>query len=544
MSPLNFDVSKLPSVEEPWGPGSYTPESLRFNGVPYAPFIKSDKLGKIADWQAIKEEEQPQMKNNGLQKKRDLYHAYGASAAKLFGAETEEKGFSLVEHGAPSSTNKQAVLNGHRKRNQAATKKVPGATAKTQAQALKKKVGPSTNSKKQPVAKNAAKWGNNRWGGNKWGGNKWGNDDAKAKESSITVEEDWVSVAEIEFNKLTKLNLDVARPETLSSEGTIHQHFKKYEGSSPVPLEDTLKQIIEQTTSSDPILKEYASKDTAKVFITDAIIAQLMCTPKASASWDIIVTKKNGKIYFDKRPGTFVLPVNEHLPLTDIKESHINHPTKLEIEDSEVSNAYINGSLARNSVKLSNRSPVTASSAIEKGYKYVKFNLPNGASTEDDSQGSIPIIVRASLDAYTYTASANVAIHSLLQYESDDWKTQFTSSQGNMFVDEVRKNNNKLSQWTTQCLLGGISNMKLGFITRSDPKSNRDHVVAGTMTCAVSTLSQQLKLNLNNGWGIVKSFIDIIEHEGGEEDYRFVIFKTPNSQKIIIYKVPFDAFQF
>lgn len=543
MSPLDFDVSKLPSIEDPWGPGSYTPNSLQFNGVPYAPFIKSDKLGKIADWQSAREDEQLSMKNSNLQKKRDQYHAYGASAAKLFGAETEEKGFSLVENAGSSAGNKQAVLKGNRKRpfqNANTVKKVPGQTAApNQVPTIKKKVGSNPSAKKQPIVKNAARWGNNRWG------NRWNNEDVKLRDASITVDETWTSVAEIEFNKLTKLNLDVGKPEVLSSNGTIHQYLKKYETNTATPLEPSIKTTFNQTTSNDPNVKSYANKGEAKVFITDAIISQLMCAPRSAASWDVIVTKKGGNIFFDKRESTFHIPVNENSPITDVKESDINHPTKLELEDIEVSNAFVDGSLAKNSVNLGGASPISSTAAIPKGYKYVKFELPNGASTDDDSQGSVSILVRVALDAYTYTASSNVAIHSLLQYESNDWRTKFNGgSQGNIFVDEMKKNNNKLSQWTMQSLLGGLNQIKLGFITRENPKSNAAHLVAGTMTSNVDILCQQLKLSINNGWGIVKSFIDIIEHEGGEEDYRFVIFKTPNSQKIIIYKVPFDSFDF
>lgn len=543
MSHLHIDLSQLPSIENPWGPSDSTPESLQFNGVPYAPFIKSDKLGKIADWQSTKEEEQVPLKNNNLQKKRDLYHAYGASAAKLFGAETEEKGFSLVESTTSSSSNKQTVLNGHRKRhfqNQTGKKQNNNGPI-SQVQTSKKKVGTTPPTKKQPITKNAAKWGNVK----KWGNNKWNKEETKSKESSIVIEEDWISVADIEFNKLTKLNLDVPKPETISLDGTIHQYLKKYENTIPTDLEYVLQTQYMQTTSDDPLMKDYAKSGTAKVFITDAIIAQLMCTPRSSASWDVIVTKKNGKIFFDKRENTFTLPVNENSNLAEVKESDINHPSKLELEDIETSNAFIKGSLARNSVKLSERSPISQSSAIPKGYKYVKFDLPNGSSTNDDSQDSIPIIVRVGLDAYTYTASSNVALHTLLQFESNDWRTRFNGgAQGNIFVDEVKKNNNKLSQWATECVLGGVNQMKLGFVTRADPKSNSSHLVVGTMTSNIDILCQQLKLSINNGWGIVKSFIDIIEHEGGEEDYRFVIFKTPNSQKVIIYKVPFDTFDF
>ncbi|GMF08461.1 unnamed protein product [Ambrosiozyma monospora] len=121
--PAPFDLSQLPSIQEPWGPMSTIPESLRFNDVPYAPFSKSDKLGKAADWQQAKEEEQlkqQQQKNQNQKNKRDQYHAYGASAAKSFGAETEEQEFSIVDNSATpvnkQQTTQTTVLRGRKQR--------------------------------------------------------------------------------------------------------------------------------------------------------------------------------------------------------------------------------------------------------------------------------------------------------------------------------------------------------------------------------------------------------------------------------------------
>lgn len=537
MLPFNIDISKLSSVENPWGPSKSTPNSLKFNGVPYAPFIKSDKLGKIADWQSAKEEEQNFKANNNLQRKRDLYHAYGASAAKMFGAEVEEKGFSTVDSNATTSnnSNKQAVLKGGRKlqyQNQQGAKKASDSLS-----SKKKVVSNPSTAKKQPTAQKS------RWNtpAGKWNSSKWNNEEAKTGEASITVDESWKSVAEIEFNRLTKLNLDIPKPETLSTNGKIHQYLKKYESNSVIPLEHSMKIKNNQSSSNDPNLQEYSRQNAAKVFITDEILSQLMCAPKSSASWDVIVTKKDGKIFFDKRENTFEIPINENSPLQDLKESDINSSANALLESVETSDAFVSGSLSKMSVTYDGKSPIVASSAIEKGYKYIKYELPNGASADDD-KGTIPLIVRAHLDAYTATSTQYVSLHSLLQTQSNDWRTKFQGgSQGNIFADEIKKNNNKISQWATQSVIGGVNTMKIGFIARENPKSNANHFVAGTMTFGVSILCQQLNVSINNGWGIVKSFIDIIEHEGGDEDYKFVIFKTPQAQKIIIYKVPLDG---
>lgn len=49
MAPISIAdiVSSLPSGDE-WGPP--TPSESTLDGVPYAPFSKGDKLGRMADW--------------------------------------------------------------------------------------------------------------------------------------------------------------------------------------------------------------------------------------------------------------------------------------------------------------------------------------------------------------------------------------------------------------------------------------------------------------------------------------------------------------
>jgi translation initiation factor 3 subunit D len=51
MAPISLSdiISSLPS-EDSWGPPTSTEMTL--NGVPYAPYSKGDKLGRMADWTA------------------------------------------------------------------------------------------------------------------------------------------------------------------------------------------------------------------------------------------------------------------------------------------------------------------------------------------------------------------------------------------------------------------------------------------------------------------------------------------------------------
>ena len=43
------------------------------------------------------------------------------------------------------------------------------------------------------------------------------------------------------------------------------------------------------------------SEDTSNVYATDAILSTIMCCSRSSNSWDVVVQKIAGKLFFDKR---------------------------------------------------------------------------------------------------------------------------------------------------------------------------------------------------------------------------------------------------
>lgn len=49
------------------------------------------------------------------------------------------------------------------------------------------------------------------------------------------------------------------------------------------------------------------------MFATDSILTTLMCVRSAVYGWDILVTKKDGKLFFDRRAQD-LLTVNETAP--------------------------------------------------------------------------------------------------------------------------------------------------------------------------------------------------------------------------------------
>ncbi|ODV84462.1 hypothetical protein CANARDRAFT_29008 [[Candida] arabinofermentans NRRL YB-2248] len=545
MSPLSFDFSKLSSPESAWGPSSVVPESLGFNDVPYAPFSKSDKLGKTADWQQNKEDElkqQQQQQKNQNQKKRDQYHAYGASAAKLFGAEAEEEQFSLVDNNA-APVSQQTVLKGKKLLNQRQQggKPINGAS------------GSKPQNTRQPFNNNNNNNNNNNQG-NRGGYNNYNNrykKEEKVRDPSVKVGSDWTLVTEIENTKLTKLNLEVSSGSDVTSYGSVNGYVKKFESFKPEILKVLDRAIYNPTTSQDPVIKDLSSENKAKVFVTDSILAQLMCAARSSYSWDIIVTKKkNGSIFFDKRENTDRLEVDENTqnPPCDTPDSEINGATNLSLEATFINHNFIANSLdSQTTYEFTNsKNPFVSQSEISepllsKGYKYKKFELP---SSDPDAE-RLEIIVRTEVDAIIKDQNKFVSINAFNQYNPtpvNDWKTKLNQSRGVIFAEELKKNNNKIAKWTARSILAGVDNMKIGFVSRATPKDNTKHVVVGTVTYTPADLSYQIGLSLGNGWGIVRSLVDIIEAETTDPEYKFVILKDPNAPKIAIYRVPLNTF--
>ena len=52
----------------------------------------------------------------------------------------------------------------------------------------------------------------------------------------------------------------------------------------------------------------------------------------------------------------------------------------------------------------------------------------------------------------------------------------------------------------------------------------------------------QMNLNLNNGWAIVRTFIDMVMRDPAT-DAKYVLVKDPNKPTIRLYQVPRETFE-
>ncbi|CAG8476433.1 4107_t:CDS:10 [Funneliformis caledonium] len=533
---MNEPTFKLPEIidnDSGWGPSpAMLPE--KFRDIPYAPYSKADKLGKIADWSTP---EQKEKESSGRQRAnyrnyRDQYTAYGygVSSAFVYTHAEDEASFSVVDN--RSTAQKKAssyraaggtkgrtgargqasrnLRNGQFQRYGNQNRNSPG--GRTNTTALRRRYGWKDYDKPQ-----------------------------RARDASVKVGPEWKVLEEIEFSRLSKLNLDVDDGEDLSSHGFLYFYDKNYDlvrTKSERLLLPNEKVRFFITTSKDPIIEQLARDNEATVFATDSILSLLMCAPRSVYPWDIVINRIGNKLFFDKRSNGVYDKDNINSPTTlALEATLINHYFALQVvnenekHEFEKPNPFIN-------------SPEDAEEMAPCSYRYRKFDL---SINEDED---VSIIVRTQLDSAIKAPTGGVSfltIKALNEFDPRaqgaggalDWRQKLDTQRGAVVTTEMKNNSCKLARWAVQSILAGADQMKLGYVSRASPKDNQKHVILGTQMYKPRDFTAQMNLSVSNGWGIVRTIVDLCMKlpEG-----RYVLIKDPNKPLIRLYGVPANTF--
>ncbi|GAA6062290.1 hypothetical protein JCM10212_004378 [Sporobolomyces blumeae] len=555
---LSSLINAVVDNEDGFGP---SPAHLppQFKDIPYAPFSKNDKLGRIVDWNAEAAPAAAATSRQAGGKHREPKEAFGASSAGTFAYyhDEDEASFSLVAGGAATKKPAGASaggLRGPQQRNNAQGGRGGRAGA---VQGRGGARGVQAGRQQQQQGKYASRNQGGRGGYRDW------NKEQRTRDASVNIGSDWQQLEEIEFSRLSKLRLEVDTedPETLSSHGFLYEYDRTYDrvntkAEKPLQVVDRLR--YNPSTSDDPIIQELAAKDRAQIFVTDSIISTIMCAQRSVYPWDIVLTREGDKLFMDKREGgPLDYPsVNENAadpPLENEKDT-LNSPSALSLEAT-----YINQNFAfqvvreepSNRVDLDHPNPFYSPDETEPlascGFRYRKFDL---SVTEEEDVG---IVVRTEVDAFVKATSsqeqdAYVAIKTLNEFDSraqgsggaPDWRTKLDTQRGAVVATEMKNNSNKLARWAVQSVLAGADQLKIGWVSRASPRDASRHVILGTQTSKPRDFASQNNVNLANGWGIVRTIADLAlkQPEG-----RYVLLKDPNKPLIKLYRVPYDAFE-
>ncbi len=326
------------------------------------------------------------------------------------------------------------------------------------------------------------------------------------RDASVNIRSDWIMKEEIDFNRLGKLNLETPDGEDIDSYGFLYYYDRSFD-KPPVKTTERKLHSLDRaaynvTTSADPVIQELAEKDEATIFATSDILSMLMCATRSVYSWDIVIVKHGDKIFLDKRPDSSIdlATVNENAadaPLeadtsstpsqqqTGVKADSINTPSNLANEATMINHNFALQTVKEESksrIEFPHQNPFYSSSEetdalASKVYKYRRFDI----SLNNDEE-PINMIVRTELDAATKNNISGedqfLVLKALNEFDHKaqgsggalDWRTKLTSQRGAVVATEMKNNSCKLARWTTQAILAKADQMRLGFVSRANPR--------------------------------------------------------------------------
>ncbi|ROT65131.1 Eukaryotic translation initiation factor 3 subunit D, partial [Penaeus vannamei] len=378
---------------------------------------------------------------------------------------------------------------------------------------------------------------------NRW--NRGGHPPIKNRDASVTVRPGWKVIEEMDFPRLSKLSLpNVDDPKDLYLCGSLECYDKTYDRVT-VKNEKKLTRINrifhKVTTTDDPVIRQLTKTENCNVYATDAILSTIMCCTRSSNSWDVVVQKIAGKLFFDKRDDSEfdLLTVSETSSEPPQEEGNsLNSPRNLSLEATFINHNFSQQVLRNdgNRYKFEHENPFLDEDEEDEvapvGYRYRKWNLGNDISlvarTEHDSfQGGgndVQFINIKALNEWDSKYSGGV-----------DWRQKLDTQRGAVLANELKNNACKLAKWTVQAILAGSDQIKFGYVSRVNVRDSTKHMILGTQQFKPMEFANQINLNMDNAWGILRCIIDMCMKL---PDGKYLIMKDPNKAMIRLYDNP------
>uniref|UniRef100_A0A1I8GHA0 Eukaryotic translation initiation factor 3 subunit 7 n=1 Tax=Macrostomum lignano TaxID=282301 RepID=A0A1I8GHA0_9PLAT len=389
-----FGLLEVNDNPKGWGP--YTlPE--RYRDMPYQPFSKDQRIGKVADWTG-----------NIYQDKR-YQNRYMSHLANSGGTqytyyhEEDESSFVLVDtqKTQPRLNPRQRfqrINNAQRQRRERQRFSMAGATGLANQQLSKAQLRMKQQYQKKWLKQTRQNQEYQRRPQR-----------AVNRESSVQVQESWKVLEELDFVRLSKLSVPlniVTSGEDLYACGEMEYYDKTYDRvstKSERKLQRVNRVIHTVTTTLDPVIRKLAKERKGNVFVTDSILATLMCCTRSHYSWDIVVQKLGDTLFFDKREGSDfdLLTVHETAADQTLDDSAngLNSAKNLALEATFINHNFSQQVLRNGDKKFSfdNKNPFVEDEEEEAevasvGYRYRSWNLGGD---------KLNLVVRCEHDAVT-----------------------------------------------------------------------------------------------------------------------------------------------
>jgi len=557
----SFSIPYVPANPDSWGPplNDENEAKSKFHLLPYAPFGRSDRIGRAADFTSnsswggrsqYKDRRrfgEDQGKNEGFQYKVDA---------------EEQKEFQLVD--TTRAAPKRFVAPARRRQQQNRLRQL------------------NARNRQQPNERDNARYNQpqrtrrrNNWSR---GGNRGNWQNRVDRQASVAVQPTWEKVEEFDLAKLAKLRGDSPSAEDLQWCGFLDQYndaYDKVTTKASVSLKRSeTKEFYPVTTTEDPVIEKLAIEDAGNVFATDAILAHLMASPRSVYPWDIVVQKlPNGALFFDKRDSTQFdfLTVNETSNTPPVKSEDdpegINAPERLSLEATTINQNFSQQVLKNSKTRKHFDYPNPFFDADDAdgmepasvAYRYRRFTFDNSKAAE--ATADIKLVVRTELHGMVKKRGGDsreqyMTAFALNEFDANrsstnnnnnnsnvtaiNWRDKIDSQRGAVLATEIKNNSCKLAKWTAQSMLAGADQMKIGFVSRVTRNNAYEHAIIATQFSRPRDFATQITLNEGNMWGIIRMLIDLFQKQ---PEGKYVLMREPNKAMVKLYSVPPGTFE-
>lgn len=331
------------------------------------------------------------------------------------------------------------------------------------------------------------------------------------------------------------------------------------------------RQFYNVTTRADPVMQRLASeRDSTKpcIFATDNIISTLMCATRSVYSWDIVVLKEGNNIFLDKRDGGVFdfLSVNENAlnpPPETAEKDNPNTASALALEATLI-NRNFGQQVLKDSEKyvLAKSDPFVEADADEQPasviYRYREWSTPEGCSlllrtsigavVATGTSTPVPPVLKPESSDYPLPETQFINIKALTEVDygkntvAPDWRTKLDNQRGAVLAYEMKNNANKMAKWVMESVLSGVDQMRIGFVTRANPKDNLHHTILGLASFKPREVATQMNLNVDNCWGILSLFAKLFSGPKVGNG-KYVLMRDPVKNSLRLFKVPLQTFE-
>jgi len=276
-------------------------------------------------------------------------------------------------------------------------------------------------------------------------------------------------------------------------------------------------------------------------------------------SWDILIRKEGDNLYLDKRPLSRIdfVSVNENVggawaePNAQEPKESVNHADNLQMEATAINHNFAQQLLTAPAQGdkppphvFDTPNPFLAS--LSKGaepastaFRYRRWRLPGG----------VQLVARTSLNGFVERKDgepAFVLARALNEFDSKiqgsvDWRQKLELQTGAVLAAEMKNNQYKLARWVSEAALAGAHELRLGFVSRVNPKANHKHAILMVKSYAPSTFADSVNVDRRKLWGTLSQ---LFVHMKKLEDGHYCMLRDPQKNILHFHKVPADAFDY